>query len=148
MLNFKAGKNAPPIEENAPAGDKDGNANTPEEDGNPQSTVKGDDPEKNNKPKQGEAYESSKKSPSYQKGQSDGGPGTWEHRTTPKKGASYQEQVTGAPKDTEYVVKTDKMKSGEKKFDGYDPERNSLIDAKDWTDWPPQGQKWAEQKNC
>jgi len=80
-----------------------------------------------------------KKVPSYKHGHSDGGPGTWEHRTTPETGATYQERVTGAPKDTEYVVKTDKMKSGEKKFDGYDPETNTLIDAKDWDKWPPDG---------
>ncbi len=87
------------------------------------------------------------KKPSYKHGQSDGGPGTWEYRRTPAKGAEYQQHVTGAPKDTEYVVKTDKMKSGEKKFDGYDPETNTLIDAKDWGDkWPPEGQKWAEEK--
>ncbi len=79
MLNFKAGKNAPPIEENAPAGDKDGNANTPEEDGNPQSTVKGDAPENNNKPKRGEAYEAfdirnkPKNSPDPKKWQAKGG---------------------------------------------------------------------------
>lgn len=82
----------------------------------------------------------------YKHGESDGGPGTWEDRTTPQKGADYQETVTGAPKDTEYVVKTDKMKSGEKKFDGYDSDTNTLLDAKDWDIWPPEGQKWAEDK--
>jgi hypothetical protein len=87
-----------------------------------------------------------KRVPSYKHGQSDGGPGTWEHRTTPKSGAKYQEQVTGAPKDTEYVVKTDKKLSGEKKFDGYDPETERLIDAKDWDIWPPDGQNWAKEK--
>jgi len=89
--------------------------------------------------KDGKAYEAKK--PSFKDGQSDGGPGTWETRTTPEKGAAYQEQVTGAPKNTEYVVKTDKMKSGEKKFDGYDPETNTLKDAKDWDKWPPSGNK-------
>ena len=89
-----------------------------------------------------------KKVASYQHGHSDGGPGTWEHRTTPDKNgsAAYQEKVTGAPKDTEYVVKTDKMKRGEKKFDGYDPETKTLQDAKEWENWPPKGQKWAEEK--
>jgi hypothetical protein len=86
-----------------------------------------------------------KRKPSYIHGQSDGGPGTWEHRTTPKTGAEYQEQVTGAPKDTEYVVKTKKMKNGEKKFDGYDPETNTLIDAKDWDRWPPSGNSKFDQ---
>ena len=72
----------------------------------------------------------------YRFGQSDGGPGTWEHRYTPKKGASYQQHVTGAPRHTEYVVKTKLTPSGEKKFDGYKKETNTLIDAKDWTVWP------------
>ncbi|EIK47031.1 hypothetical protein O59_001052 [Cellvibrio sp. BR] len=31
------------------------------------------------------------------------------------------------------------MKSGKKKFDGYDPETNTLIDAKDWET----GSKWC-----
>jgi hypothetical protein len=91
--------------------------------------------------KDGKAYEANIKKPSFKNGQSDGGPGTWETRPTPEKGAVYQEKVTGAPKDTEYVVKTDKMKSGEKKFDGYDPDRNVLTDAKDWDKWPPSGNK-------
>ncbi len=58
MLNFKAGKNAPPIEENAPAGDKDGNSNTPEEEGVTGSKGQGEEPANNkgNK-KDGEAFE-------------------------------------------------------------------------------------------
>ncbi len=95
------------------------------------------------KGKDGKAYEAKK--PSFKNGQSDGGPGTWETRPTPQKGAAYQEKVTGAPKDTEYVVKTDKMKSGEKKFDGYDPETNTLKDAKDWDGWPPKGDSKFDQ---
>lgn len=95
------------------------------------------------KGKNGKAYEAKK--PPFKDGQSDGGPGTWETRTTPEKGAAYQEQVTGAPKNTEYVVKTDKMKSGEKKFDGYDPETNTLKDAKDWDGWPPSGNSKFDQ---
>jgi len=95
-----------------------------------------------------------KKLPSYIHGADDGGPGTWEHRTfTSNEGAAeYQEFVTGAPKDTEYVVKVskEKMPSGEKKFDGYDPETNTLLDAKDWKigkkGWPPEGQDWAAEK--
>ena len=90
-----------------------------------------------------------KKKPTYQHGQSDGGPGTWEKETTPQKGSDYQQKVTGAPKDTEYVVKTDKMASGRKKFDGYDPETDTLIDAKDWDagpkGWPPKDQDWASK---
>ncbi len=91
------------------------------------------------------AAEAEKKA-SYILGEHDGGPGTWENKHTPEKGAAYQRKVTGAPKDTEYVVKTDKMKSSEKKFDGYDPKTNTLQDAKDWDKWPPEGQKWAEEK--
>ena len=29
------------------------------------------------------------------------------------------------------------MPSGQKAFDGYDPKRDVLLDAKDWDDWPP-----------
>ena len=83
----------------------------------------------------------------YKIGESYGGPGTWENKTTPKKGAEYQQKTTGAPPDTEYVVKTDRMKSGEKKFDGYDPETNTLQDAKDWDKWPPKGDSdWAGRR--
>ena len=36
------------------------------------------------------------------------------------------------------------MSSGRKKFDGYDPERNVLIDAKDYGEkWPVNGQDWS-----
>lgn len=42
------------------------------------------------------------------------------------------------------MVKTDKMASGEKKFDDYEPETNTLADAKDWEKWPPKGKNgWA-----
>lgn len=49
----------------------------------------------------------------------------------------------------EYVVKVDKtiMPSGEKKFDGYDPATNTLIDAKDWKDWRPNGNsEWVKRR--
>jgi len=75
--------------------------------------------------------------PSYKHGESDGGPGEWGYNHTPAKGADYQHQVTGAPRHTEYIVKTDLMPSGQKAFDGYDPKRDVLLDAKDWDDWPP-----------
>ena len=74
--------------------------------------------------------------PSYKHGESDGGPGEWGYNHTPAKGADYQHQVTGAPRHTEYIVKTDLMPSGKKAFDGYDPKRDVLLDAKDWDDWP------------
>lgn len=31
-------------------------------------------------------------------------------------------------------------------FDGYDPERNVLLDAKDFNDWPPQGPEFLRRK--
>ncbi len=90
------------------------------------------------------------KTPTYKIGDTDGGPGVWSKETTPAKGANYQGKVTGAPKGTEYVVETSAMKSGRKKFDGYDPDSNVLIDAKDWKTgkggWPVEGQKWSKEK--
>ncbi len=39
------------------------------------------------------------------------------------------------------------MKSGEKKFDGYDPNTNTLQDSKDWDKWPPKGDSdWAKRR--
>lgn len=83
------------------------------------------------------------KRPSYVHGQSDNGPGEWAARHTPEKGAKYQKQVTGAPRHTEYIVKSDRMKSGEIKFDGYDPEKNVLVDAKDYNNWP-KDENWSK----
>jgi hypothetical protein len=65
----------------------------------------------------------------YTIGTSDGGPGVWADEPIPIKGAEYQQQVTGAPPGTAYEVEG-------VKFDGYDPERDVLIDAKDWDTWP------------
>ena len=60
------------------------------------------------------------------------------------KGADYQKKTTGAPDNTEYVVKTDKMPSGEKKFDGYN---KKLQDSTDWDKWPPKGSgDWAKKR--
>jgi hypothetical protein len=75
----------------------------------------------------------------YEIGTSDGGPGVWAEEPISAQGAEYQEQVTGAPQGTAYVVPAPGRPSGEVSFDGYDPERNVLIDAKDWTDWPATG---------
>jgi hypothetical protein len=83
------------------------------------------------------------KKPSYKIGASDGGPGRWARETTPVKGGDYQRQVTGAPKNIEYVVDAPFTQSGKIKFDGYNPERNVLVDAKDWDKWPPLDQDWA-----
>jgi hypothetical protein len=67
---------------------------------------------------------------SYTIGQSDGGPGVWKTVFTPQSGCDYQCQVTGAPRHVEYVVNG-------MKFDGYDPATKKLIDAKDWSGYPP-----------
>jgi len=81
--------------------------------------------------------------PSFKHGQSDGGPGVWGKPTTPRssattqRSAAYQQKVTGAPPGTEYKVPLKSRKSGYVDFDGYDPKRNTLLDAKDYTDWPP-----------
>jgi Restriction endonuclease fold toxin 5 len=58
-------------------------------------------------------------------GTSDGGPGQWDYCPTRSGGQDYQEQITNVPRGVEYKV-------GGVWFDGYDPARNTLIDAKDW----------------
>lgn len=76
------------------------------------------------------------RSPSgYQLGASDGGNGKWVTRGRPDSPAiRYQQQVTGAPRDgtriPEYEVNG-------VDFDGYDAERNVLIDAKHYTEVCP-----------
>ncbi|MBY9063222.1 hemagglutinin repeat-containing protein [Sphingomonas yunnanensis] len=69
--------------------------------------------------------------PSYTVGESDGGPGTWVKNGPFGKPADqcYQCQVTGAPPGIEYQVNG-------VHFDGYDPKTNTLIDAKNYADWP------------
>ena len=76
--------------------------------------------------------------PSYIHGQSDGGPGEWGRPGTPRNelGAEYQQQVTGAPPGTEYKVPSAERQSGYVEFDGYDPKRNVLLDAKEYNKWP------------
>ncbi|MEM1160911.1 MAG: hypothetical protein AAGJ28_08255 [Pseudomonadota bacterium] len=73
----------------------------------------------------------------YRHGASDGGPGEWGQSTRAGRGADYQEQATGAPRGTEYKVPYSGNQSGVKWMDGYDPEADVLIDAKDWDAWPP-----------
>ena len=89
-----------------------------------------------------------KKAPTYQWGQGDGGPGKWGPPTTPRNslGVAYQEQVTGAPAVTEYKVPLASRKSGFVDFDGYDPDRNVLIDAKDYNNWPPDDPPFLRDK--
>jgi hypothetical protein len=88
------------------------------------------------------------KKPSYLYGASDGGPGNWGPPTSPRSplGQEYQRLVTGAPPNTEYKVPLSARKSGLVDFDGYDPERNTLLDAKDWTDWPPEEPEFLRDK--
>ena len=73
----------------------------------------------------------------YAIGSSDGGPGVW----APENGlanrqSEYQRRVTGAPADQQYLVPLASRASGRVSFDGYDPDTDTLIDAKCWTCWP------------
>lgn len=76
------------------------------------------------------------KSPSgYQLGASDGGNGQWVTRGRPDSAAiRYQQQVTGAPRDGTRVPE---YEVNGVDFDGYDAERNVLIDAKHYTEVCP-----------
>lgn len=91
------------------------------------------------------------KSPSgYQLGASDGGNGQWVIRSRPDSAAiRYQQQVTGAPRNGTRVPE---YEVNGVDFDGYDAERNVLIDAKHYTevcplaDCKPEGLKDAVTK--
>src|SRR5262249_28357805 len=66
-------------------------------------------------------------------GASDGGPGAWSSITRPDTDAyRYQERITGAPRGVEYNVNG-------VNFDGYDADRDVLLDAKHWTQECPLG---------
>lgn len=68
-------------------------------------------------------------------GASDGGPGQWSTITRPDTDAyRYQERITGAPRGVEYNVNG-------VNFDGYDPHRDVLLDAKHWTQECPLGDR-------
>lgn len=68
-------------------------------------------------------------------GASDGGPGTWSSITRPDSDAyRYQERITGAPRGVEYNVNG-------VNFDGYDADRDVLLDAKHWTQECPLGDR-------
>ncbi len=71
-------------------------------------------------------------------GRSDGGPGTWRRDTEGISGAdqAYQRRVTGAPDNTTYSVPDANAASGRISFDGYDPARRVLLDAKNFRNWP------------
>ncbi len=68
-------------------------------------------------------------------GASDGGPGAWSSITRPDNDAyRYQELITGAPRGVEYNVNG-------VNFDGYDANRDVLLDAKHWTQECPLGDR-------
>jgi hypothetical protein len=68
-------------------------------------------------------------------GASDGGPGAWSSITRPDSDAyRYQELITGAPRGVEYNVNG-------VNFDGYDANRDVLLDAKHWTQECPLGDR-------
>ncbi|HEY0942444.1 MAG TPA: Tox-REase-5 domain-containing protein [Steroidobacter sp.] len=68
-------------------------------------------------------------------GASDGGPGIWSTIGRPDNDAyRYQERITGAPRGVEYNVNG-------VNFDGYDAQRDVLLDAKHWTQECPLGDK-------
>lgn len=68
-------------------------------------------------------------------GASDGGPGAWSSIARPDNDAyRYQELITGAPRGVEYNVNG-------VNFDGYDANRDVLLDAKHWTQECPLGDR-------
>lgn len=72
---------------------------------------------------------------SFAIGASDGGPGVWSSITRPDNNAyRYQERITGAPRGVEYNVNG-------VNFDGYDAQRDVLLDAKHWTQECPLGDR-------
>ncbi|HEY0684428.1 MAG TPA: Tox-REase-5 domain-containing protein [Steroidobacter sp.] len=77
-------------------------------------------------------------------GATDGGPGAWSSITRPDNDAfRYQERITGAPRGVEYNVNG-------VNFDGYDANRDVLLDAKHWTQECPLGDKcrWEPLKQA
>lgn len=76
------------------------------------------------------------RSPSnFTPGSSDGGPGGWTPISRPDTDAyRYQERITGAPRGVEYNVNG-------VNFDGYDAQRDVLLDAKHWTQECPLGDR-------
>nr|WP_298722408.1 TadE/TadG family type IV pilus assembly protein [uncultured Steroidobacter sp.] len=81
------------------------------------------------------AYHAPRSPTNFAVGASDGGPGTWSSITRPDTDAyRYQEVITGAPRGVEYNVNG-------VHFDGYDAQRDVLLDAKHWTQECPLGDK-------
>jgi HK97 family phage portal protein len=92
-------------------------------------------PEENGRERD-EPKDETPRKPSYEIGASDGGPGKWVKETIKPKYAAYQEKATGAPRGLAYAVPDPEAPSGFTKFDSYDPETKTLIDAKRWAGWP------------
>ncbi len=91
-------------------------------------------------------YQSPRSPSNFAVGASDGGPGAWSSITRPDTDAyRYQERITGAPRGVEYNVNG-------VNFDGYDADRDVLLDAKHWTQECPLGDQVsvgaAEAKAC
>ena len=81
------------------------------------------------------AYHSPRSPSNFTPGATDGGPGTWSSIARPDTDAyRYQQRITGAPRGVEYNVNG-------VNFDGYDPQRNVLLDAKHWTQECPLGDR-------
>jgi len=97
-----------------------------------------EDPRQDRESRQADPKGGTPKKPSYEIGASDGGPGKWAkvNEGISSEKAAYQQKATGAPPGTAYDVPDPGAKSGVTSFDGYDPETNTLIDAKRWTGWP------------
>ncbi|MET0534151.1 MAG: TadE/TadG family type IV pilus assembly protein, partial [Steroidobacter sp.] len=76
------------------------------------------------------------RSPSnFTPGATDGGPGEWSPIARPDTDAyRYQQRITGAPRGVEYNVNG-------VNFDGYDSQRDVLLDAKHWTQECPLGDR-------
>jgi len=76
------------------------------------------------------------RSPSnFTPGATDGGPGSWSSIPRPDTDAyRYQQRITGAPRGVEYNVNG-------VNFDGYDAQRDVLLDAKHWTQECPLGDR-------
>ena len=71
-------------------------------------------------------------------GKSEGGPGNWQYCPRRRgRGGAYQQQIARVRRGLEYEVPYTRAKDGVVRFDGYDAERNVLLDAKDWRRYPP-----------
>lgn len=79
-------------------------------------------------------------------GKSEGGPGAWQLSPKRTGGEAYQEQITSVRRGIEYDVACADVPSGKVRFDGYDAERKVLLDAKDWTGYPPKDAEFWHEK--